>query len=520
MLKKIRVSLAFVFFTGLTLLFLDFTGTVSAWLGWMAKAQFLPAILGLNLTAVLIVLALTLLFGRVYCSIICPLGVFQDGVSWLRSRIRKKARFRFRAKRECKPVRYGMLALVIAAFIAGFGSLVALADPYGAFGRIASNFFAPLWQWGNNLLAMAAEHFGSYAFYSREVWFKGLPTFLLAAAWLVLVVVMPWVGGRDYCNSICPVGTVLGMFSRFSLFKVRIDGSACNGCGLCEKQCKSSCIDSKGHKIDYSRCVACMNCIGTCSKGAISFSAQCASGNASKDVCKDASKGAEAPSEDAGCEASKPEGKADDPGRRAFVTSAVLLAGAASASAQEMKLDGGLAEIKKKRSPERKTPVKPAGSHSVRQFGKRCTGCQLCVMECPNNVLRPSSDLKTLMQPEMSFERGYCRTECTKCSEICPAGAIERVSVEEKSSIKVGTAVVDLSLCLAHEEGISCNACASKCPAAAIKRVPKNPDGEKGVMIPVVLEEKCIGCGKCEYVCPARPVSAIHIEGVSVHSEI
>ena len=153
MLRKTRIVLAAIFFTFITLLFLDFTGTLHAWFGWMAKIQFLPAILAVNAGIVIILVILTLLCGRVYCSVICPLGVFQDIVSWINGVRGKKHRMRFSWSPAKSWLRYGVLVLFIIALIAGIGSSVALLDPYSAYGRIVSNLFAPLYQWGNNLLA-------------------------------------------------------------------------------------------------------------------------------------------------------------------------------------------------------------------------------------------------------------------------------------------------------------------------------------------------------------------------------
>ena len=268
MLRKIRLTFAIFFFVLITLLFLDFTGTLHAWFGWMAKIQFLPALLALNVGVVIILIALTLLFGRVYCSVICPLGVFQDVVSWLGKK-RKKNRYSYSPALSW--LRYGVLGVFILALIGGVGSLVALLAPYSSYGRIASNLFAPVYQWGNNLLALLAERADSYMFYSVDVWMKTMGTFVIAVLTFVILTVLAWRNGRTYCNTICPVGTVLGFFSRFSLLKPVIDTSKCNGCGLCARNCKAACIDSKNHKIDYSRCVVCMDCIGKCKKGAIRY---------------------------------------------------------------------------------------------------------------------------------------------------------------------------------------------------------------------------------------------------------
>lgn len=242
MLRKIRIVAATICFTLITLLFLDFTGTLHLWFGWLAKIQFLPAVLALNVGVVAFLVILTLLFGRVYCSVICPLGVFQDIVSWISGK-RKKNRFRYSP--AISWLRYSMLALFIVALLAGFTAIAALIAPYSAYGRIASNLFAPLYQWGNNLLAYFAERIDSYAFYSTDVWLKSIPTFIIALVTFVSLLILAWKNGRTYCNTICPVGTVLGLLSRFSLFRPVIDTTKCNGCQLCARNCKASCIDAK-----------------------------------------------------------------------------------------------------------------------------------------------------------------------------------------------------------------------------------------------------------------------------------
>ena len=177
MLRKIRIVAATICFALITLLFLDFTGTLHLWFGWLARIQFLPAILALNVGVIVLLVALTLLFGRIYCSVICPLGVFQDIVSWIAGK-RKKHRFRY--SRALSWLRYGMLVIFIAALVAGFASWAALIAPYSAYGRIATNLFAPVYRWGNNLLALLAERMDSYAFYSTEVWLKSLPSLIIA----------------------------------------------------------------------------------------------------------------------------------------------------------------------------------------------------------------------------------------------------------------------------------------------------------------------------------------------------
>lgn len=495
MLRKIRITLALIFFVAITALFLDFTGTIHAWLGWTAKIQFLPALLATNLVVVVTLIVLTLLVGRIYCSVICPLGVFQDIVSKLNS-LRKKKKNRFTYSKEKKWLRYSLLAIFVVALIMGFGSIVALLAPYSAYGRIASNIFAPIYQCGNNLLALVAERADSYTFYSTDIWVRSISTFIIALATMIAIILLAWKNGRTYCNTICPVGTFLSLFARFALFRPTINTDKCKNCSLCSRRCKASCIDYKSHTIDYSRCVACMDCIDNCKHHALTLQLRNKATHATPQSTNENI----------------------DKSRRNFITTTAVLAATSAIQAQEKKVDGGLAIIEDKQIPKRTTPIVPPGAWSARHFSQHCTGCQLCVSVCPNNVLRPSTELDKLMQPEMSYERGYCRPECTRCSEVCPAGAIKPISVADKSSTRIGHAVWVKKNCIPLTDGVDCGNCARHCPSGAILMVPSDPYNEDSVKIPVVNTERCIGCGACENLCPARPFSAIYVEGHTVHS--
>mgnify|MGYP001530936806 CR=1 FL=1 len=165
MLRKIRLTFAMICFALITLLFLDFTGTLHGWFGWLAKIQFLPAVLALNVG-----------------------GVFQDILAWLGRQPKKRRKLPYSYSPALSWLRYGVLGVFIIALIAGIGSLAALLAPYSAYGRIANNLFQPIWQWGNNLLAYLAERADSYAFYETDVWLKSLPTLLLLPLlWLCLL---------------------------------------------------------------------------------------------------------------------------------------------------------------------------------------------------------------------------------------------------------------------------------------------------------------------------------------------
>ena len=495
MLKKLRIALAVLFWLGVTLLLLDFTGTLHAYLGWMAKIQFLPAVLALNVGVIAGLVLLTLVFGRVYCSVICPLGVFQDGIAWLRAHRSKKA---YAFRKENKWLRYGIWVLFVVALVAGINVIVSLLAPYSSYGRIVQNLFQPVYLWGNNLLAWIAERAGSYAFYEKEVWLRSLPTFIVAAVTFVVIAVLAFRGGRTYCNDICPVGTTLSFFSRFAMFRPVIDESQCVRCHSCEHKCKAQCIEiTKEHVgIDYSRCVDCFNCIDTCPKGGIKYRFAWGKKDSSPSVQND---------------------KADT-GRRAFMSGAAVALGAAAlkgveAKAQSLtKVDGGFAAVLPKQAPEREVPLTPPGSIGPKDFYRHCTACQLCVAECPNNVLRPSDNLEHLMQPQMSYEKGFCRPECTRCSELCPSGAIRRITREEKTQYHIGTARVNPELCFMATGKTTCGKCVQACPSGAIKLVPF---GEH--RIPAIAEEVCTGCGACEYLCPVRPISAITVNGKHQH---
>lgn len=463
MLRKTRIALACIFLLGITLLF---AGIGAHWWGWMAKLQFLPSMIALNFAVLAGILVFTFVFGRLYCSVICPLGVFQDLALRIRQAVSKKLPGRpvkkFSYSPEHKWIRREVL-LVFAAllFFTDSQVIIALIAPYSAYGRMVRSIIGL--GTGNATLALTAV---------------GLVT-------LVVIVTLSVLYGRIWCNTICPVGTVLSWFSRFALFQPTIDKSKCVGCHACEKKCKASCINSAEQKIDLNRCIDCFDCIESCKTGAISY--RFAYGRKEKAV-----------------EAAEP-----DKGRRNFiVTGAALIGGATVAKAQEKKVDGGLADVMPKTAVERETRLVPPGAGSVKNFYDHCTACQLCVSACPNKVLRPSTDLGHLLQPQMGYENGFCRPECVECSNVCPAGAIRPVSRDEKTMIHIGLACVDSELCTA------CGKCRAICPTGAIMLVKDEASGKR---IAAVAEEQCIGCGKCEFLCPVRPVSAIKVNGLTEH---
>lgn len=448
-LKYIRTVLAALMLFCITALILDATdgAVLRHWLGWMPKIQLLPALLALNVVVIVAVLLVTFLIGRLYCSVVCPMGIFQDIFIWFHKLIfGKKRPYRYRKPQNW--LRYTMLGLFVVLMLLGLNGIATLVAPYSAYARMVANIH------GSGLVH----------------W--------VAIATLCCVGVMGFLYGRLWCNTLCPVGTLLGLISKYSLFGICIDKEKCVGCGKCEKHCKANCIDVDGKTVDHSRCVMCFNCLGDCKQGAISLSVR-------NTLCTQSTQ--------------------IDSSRRKFFAVSAAVGTAAVIQAQEQKLDGGLAAIENKSVPKRNITLKPAGAISLKNFESRCTACQLCVGKCPEKVLRPSTELSSFMQPYMAFDQGYCRTACTRCSEVCPTGALQHIDKEQKTAISIGHAVVLTDNC------IGCGACVRHCPSEALMMV----DGK-----PAVNESRCLGCGACEYYCPARPMTAIYVEGRERHVEI
>lgn len=497
MQRNARIVLAASCFVLISLLFLDFSGTIHPWFGWLARMQFGPAIIAANMAIVAAIIVFTGLFGRIYCSILCPLGIVQDMISWLAGR-KSKCRFSFKA--GMSTIRYSVLLVAGLALVGGIGAVVALLDPYSIFGRLMTSVVSPLYRLGNNLLATGAACVESYAFYSVDVRILGFSALALSLSTGTFLAVLAWKQGRVFCNAVCPVGTMLGLLARFSWFRVQIQQEKCTGCGVCEKSCKASCIDAKTGQIDHSRCVVCFDCVERCPQGVIEYRSEKRDGTALQ--IADSVAG-----EDGGS-------------RRKFLAMSSLFVLGTAKEALAKKFDGGFAFIEDMQPPARTTHLVPPGAMGISHFTRHCTGCLLCVSACPNQVLRPSSKPERFMQPEMSFERGYCRPECTRCSEVCPNGAIVQVTAPEKSAIQIGRAIWRSDLCVVNKDKKGCNNCERHCPPGAIKMIPQEPANPSSLKIPMIDEGRCTGCGACETLCPARPASAIYVEGIERHGSI
>ena len=491
-LKKIRVAVSLTFFLLTTLILFDFRSLVSPLIArTILFLQFTPSLLSFLKGASLatagfsVVLLLTILFGRVYCSTICPLGTLQDISSYSSQRLRPK---RFHEPLE-KHAWIHLAFLAVIVFPALFGSVLAVTilDPFSNFGRMAGTLGRPIIILMNNVLSTLLQSLKSYELYPVEVKSVTLLAIMFPALFLLLVGWMSFQHGRLFCNSICPVGSLLRIVSKFSFFQVAIDADHCKGCQLCQRVCKSGCIDRKKKTVDFSRCVLCFNCLTACPSDGLRIVSPARRMHTTVSVL--------------------------DTSRRSFLAgSSLLLAGPGIVT------DSTRVAVPKKESTiaeRRNHPVSPPGSLSIKHFTQSCTACQVCVSSCPSQVLQPSFleyGLEGILQPRMDFTASYCNFECTVCTEVCPSGAIRKFTIDEKKASQAGRVVFVKENCVVYTENTDCGACTEHCPTKAVTMIPY-----KNSRMPEVNTKYCIGCGACEHACPTKPFKAIYVDGNSIH---
>jgi ferredoxin len=499
MLKKIRVTVSIVIFSLLNFYFLDFADLLPKRFHLLAELQFLPALIALNVTALVIVLTLTVLFGRIYCSSICPMGVFQDVTDWFAKKFHRKKKYPH--FKERKILRWSIVVVTVIAFFSGASIIVSLLDPYSAYGRMTTTLFKPVYLAGNNVIAWIDNYYKHYRFYKVDVFITSIVALVIASVTMLIIGFLSYKWGRLYCNTICPVGTVLGFISKFSLFKIRINNERCNNCGLCSMRCKSSCIDAAAKTIDYSRCVDCFNCLQVCNRKAMKYSFAFAK---RKPVTVSEMK--EEPSSS----------------RRKFF--GFILLGLAGAQKLFGKNPSDTIKVPKEIHSshnvpyKRKHPITPPGSVDVKRFNDRCTACHLCVSKCPSSVLKPTLfeyGLAGMLQPAMEFTHGYCNYHCTVCAEICPTNALEKITTKEKKTLQIGYVHYIKENCVVVTDGTDCGACSEHCPTQAVSMKPYKGD----LRIPEINQDLCVGCGGCEYICPTRPYRAIYVVGNPAHKQ-
>jgi ferredoxin len=489
-LKRVRLAVSLVTALAVAIVFLTFAGVLpSRVVTAVTFLQFVPSLLKFtNVAAVsaigfAIVLLLTLLFGRVYCSFLCPLGTLQDGITWLARKVNRKSIQKQSPRYDT--LRFGLLAVSAIGLVAGSTLFVNLLDPFSNAGRILTHLVRPFVVGANNLLASTSQWLGLYWMNPVEPVPPAWPAVVFALGFLGVVSWFAWTRGRLYCNTVCPVGALLGLASRIAVWKIVIDEGDCKSCGLCERVCKGGCIDRKAKIVDFDRCVGCFDCFDVCPRDGMAF---------------------RTPWIQAGRRAETNDG------RRRFlqrVTAvAVLLTGEPGKKVVPTKLTtipAGSA-----------VPVSPPGSASLEHFTETCTACHLCVDACIANVLQPSVfeyGIGGIFQPRMDYRTGYCNYDCTACGEICPSGAILPLARDEKKLTQLGVAKFVKDNCVVKTEHTDCGACSEHCPTKAVTMV----SFEGKLVIPEVKEEICIGCGACEHACPTKPYKAIYVQANAVH---
>ena len=492
-LRPIRVVLAIFIGLVLTITFVDFRHLVpDKYFDYLLFLQFIPSLLRfidietIAATGFIVVIILTIMSGRTYCSFFCPLGIFQDVVSRLGGIFKKRFR-RFGLSKPFTILRYSILVISLIIFLFGGIYILTLLDPYSIFGRFMTYFVKPVIILINNLFSDVLVKFDIYTLRREAIIGTPLLAYSVPVALLLLVGFFSFRRGRLYCNTICPVGTLLGLISKVSLFRIKFEDSKCTRCGRCALACKSSCIDFLGKSIDVTRCVDCFNCINKCPEKALSY----------------------------GLPETKKKIEEVDEGKRKFVAGSILLL--LGFTSRSVKGQDVPKPIKESSLKEIKTfPISPPGATSIKNLNERCTSCSLCISACPNNVIHPATmeyGLAGMMQPRMDYHKGFCAYDCVRCTEVCPTGALLPLNLEAKKLTQLGYAIFLIDNCIVNTEKTDCGACSEHCPTKAVHMVPF----EGTLVIPEVNAEICIGCGACEYSCPVTPYKAIYVDGNPNH---
>lgn len=457
-------------------------------LKWITSVQIVPVALSVSCSLILLWTVVTLLLGRVYCSMVCPAGIVQDIAARL-PRMSRRMKFRrgYRHHEARNTLRYVWLGVTVVSVMAGVSLILALFDPYGAFGRIMTYLLRPLIAAASGGTVLAGTAAGV----------------VVAAITLAAIVIIPMKRGRLICNTMCPVGSALSLLSRHSVYGMDINTDACVNCGLCERVCKAECIDSKGHTVDMSRCVVCFDCTAVCDSGAITYTRR--RHRLSIPMLMKVPGARAAATLDAPGAADSME-KPRPIDRRRFLAAGLILAASPAVASAEKKLRRAMPREIEQLPTTDTRPVTPPGIESTRAFLTRCVGCGACISVCPAHVLVPSGSeygLTSPLHPMKNYDDSYCRYNCVKCTEVCPTGALEPLTVGEKHLFRVGLANVDEEAC------IGCGLCAKRCPRGTIEMIER--DGRR---VAKVDHEGCIGCGSCQYICPATPAKAIKVSGL------
>ncbi|GHV20222.1 ferredoxin [Planctomycetales bacterium] len=435
----------------------------------------------------LALLLITFLCGRLYCAAVCPLGVLQDILGWL-TQFR-----RGRTPKNHRGLRLTILAFVAIALIAGFALPLRVLGPYSLFGAIAAALFNPP-------LVALHNYFYPYA-PSPEL---PLTAALLApgiAVFVGILLLVLW-QRRIFCTTLCPLGALLSLFAERAVFGLRIKKESCKSCGQCVKKCPAGCIELAAPTLDNGRCLRCGNCAAACKFRAVEWQKLRSGEAANSEANLPAPTGA-------------PGGKKIS--RRELAVAAVVAAIGGAGYFLHRRYAWAIYERRQKFGQKfgnraaTPAPIIPPGAGSLPRFADKCTNCQLCLTHCPSGVLRPAG--LTHETVHLQFDGGMCEFNCRKCGEVCPTGAIALLPLAEKQRRRIGLAQLTLDFCIAFTDETACGACAEVCSVHALEMV--EGDGMPAAL-PQLKADLCIGCGGCEFVCPARPVKALVVKPVEV----
>jgi len=433
---------------------------------------------------------ITMLFGRVFCGWACPLGTLNNITGAARRGRRKEHRAGwYKAK-------YMILFFMVASSLFGV-QIAGIADPLSLLIRSLSVSINPLFNfiahslfdslYNLDLKTVAALSEPVYELLKKSMLSFRQPYFLQATFIAFIFIVILGLNLREnrfWCRYLCPLGALLGLFSRFSILK-RSVSEGCNSCGACDSVCQGNAFPHKKEAWKDSECLYCWNCDDVCPHNAVSFGFR-----GSKKIA------------------------AMDLGRRNVVTA--IAAGMISAPLLRIESHAkpGYADY---------LLIRPPGARNEREFLSRCVKCGECMKVCITNGLQPTlleAGLEGIWSPLLVPRLGYCEYRCTLCGQVCPTGAIKRLRLEEKAKVKIGLAMLDKGRCLPWAHAVPCIVCEEVCPtpkkAIWFQEARVMDRNGKPVLLkqPVVDLELCIGCGICETKCPVGGRAAIYVTSI------
>jgi len=450
----------------------------------------------------LISIAVTVFFGRFFCGWVCPLGTLNQMMSSFKSeRKSRRGKSLIDSNKYHKYQAWKYYILIGLVFLALAGSVqTGLFDPITIMGRSMGLVVIPAVNLALTSLATTLSNssltifgsVGAFIFWagSGTVVYLKQPHFH-GVFWLGLIFLTILLANRIFtrfwCRGLCPLGAFLGILSRYSIFGLYKKVENCTDCNLCLLHCQGG--DNPHSDIPHRRaeCHVCLNCRAACPESALEFRFQ-------------------------------PYLKQYNP-KPDLTTRRTILAGIAGLAAFPIIRSGD-------KFADEASFIRPPGSLIEKDFLKQCIRCGQCMKICPTNALHPAlleTGWEGIFSPVLIAKIGYCEHFCTLCGEICPTGAIQKLSSDEKFGqsgpppVKIGTAFFDKGRCLPWATGTTCIVCEEWCPTSpkAIWLEDTELVDRKGnitkVRVPRVDIDKCTGCGACEYACPVSGKAAVYV---------